>query len=43
MIPQHLFAWQIVDGMNVYSADGEKLGTVRNFDPSVGYLDVRKG
>ncbi len=35
--------WQIEDGMTVYSSDGEKLGTVRNYDPQAGYLDIQKG
>jgi hypothetical protein len=36
-------SWQIADGMTVHGLDGEKLGTVRNYDPQVDYLDVRKG
>ena len=35
--------WQICEGMTVYSTAGEKLGTVRNYDPQSGYLDVQKG
>ena len=35
--------WEIADGMTVYGAAGEKVGTVRNYDPRAGYLDVRKG
>jgi len=35
--------WQIENGMTVYGSDGEKLGTVRNYDPQAGYLDVQKG
>jgi hypothetical protein len=35
--------WHIADGMTVYSTDGEKVGTVRNYDPSADYLDVQKG
>jgi hypothetical protein len=35
--------WQIIDGMTVYSADGYKLGTVRDYDPQAGYVDVKKG
>jgi len=35
--------WEIADGMTVYGATGEKVGTVRNYDPGAGYLDVRKG
>jgi hypothetical protein len=35
--------WQIEDGMTVYGSDGEKLGTVRNYDRRAGYLDVQKG
>jgi hypothetical protein len=33
----------IVNGMTVYGINGEKLGTVRNYDPHVGYLDIQKG
>jgi hypothetical protein len=29
--------------MTVYATDGSKLGTVRNYDPQAGYLDVHKG
>jgi hypothetical protein len=36
-------SWQITDGMTVHGMDGEKLGTVRNYDPQVDYLDVQKG
>ncbi|MGH2391387.1 MAG: PRC-barrel domain-containing protein, partial [Chloroflexota bacterium] len=35
--------WQISEGMTVYATDGTKLGTVRNYNPQAGYLDVRKG
>jgi hypothetical protein len=35
--------WQIASGMTVYATDGSKLGTVRNYDPQAGYLDVHKG
>jgi hypothetical protein len=35
--------WQIADAMRVYATDGDKLGTVRNYNPQAGYLDVRKG
>ena len=35
--------WNIADGMTVYATDGEKIGTVRNYDPQAGYLDVQKG
>jgi hypothetical protein len=35
--------WNIADGMTVYSTDGEKLGTVRNYNKQAGYLDVHKG
>ncbi len=35
--------WPIEDETMVYGTDGEKLGAVRNYDPQVGYLDVRKG
>jgi hypothetical protein len=34
---------QIVDGMTVYGADGDKLGMVRNYDPESGYVDIQKG
>jgi hypothetical protein len=34
---------RITDGMTVYGADREKLGTVRNYDPEAGYLDIQKG
>lgn len=36
-------SWQITDGMTVHGMDGDKLGTVRNYDPQVDYLDVQKG
>jgi hypothetical protein len=35
--------WPIEDETMVYGTDGEKLGTVRNYDPQAGYLDVQKG
>jgi hypothetical protein len=35
--------WEISDGMTVYGATGEKVGTVRNYDPRAGYLDIQKG
>ena len=35
--------WPIEDGMPVYATDGDKLGTVRNYDPQADYLDVQKG
>ena len=35
--------WQIFEGMTVYDTAGEQLGTVRNYDPQAGYLDVQKG
>jgi hypothetical protein len=35
--------WQICEGMTVYCTAGEKLGTVRTYDPRAGYLDVQKG
>jgi uncharacterized protein YrrD len=35
--------WNITDGTTVYATDGEKLGTVRNYSPQAGYIDVRKG
>jgi uncharacterized protein (TIGR02271 family) len=34
---------QIVDGLTVYATDGTKLGTVQNYNPVAGYLDIRKG
>jgi len=36
-------SWQITDGMIIHGMDGEKLGSVRNYDPQVDYLDVQKG
>jgi hypothetical protein len=39
----HTANWQIADGMTVYATDGTKLGTVRNYDPQAGYIDVHKG
>lgn len=36
-------SWQVTDGMTVYASDGQKLGTVRNYAPSTGYIDARKG
>jgi uncharacterized protein YrrD len=35
--------WNITDGTTVYATDGEKLGTVRNYNPRAGHIDVRKG
>jgi hypothetical protein len=35
--------WQITDDTIVYGIDGTRLGSVRNYDPHVGYLDVQKG
>jgi hypothetical protein len=35
--------WQLADGMTVFATDGTKVGTLRNYDPDDGYLDVRKG
>ena len=35
--------WQIADGMPVYGAGGDKLGTVRNYDSQAGYLEIQKG
>jgi hypothetical protein len=35
--------WRIADDMTVHGPDGEKLGTVRNYDPEAGYLDIQKG
>jgi hypothetical protein len=40
---QHSAPWQIADGMAVYATDGEKVGTIRNFDPQADYFDVQKG
>jgi hypothetical protein len=40
---QNPLHWQIADGMTVYGSDGEKLGTVRHFDPQAEYLDVQRG
>jgi hypothetical protein len=41
--PTTIANWQITDGMTVYATDGSKLGTVRNYNPQAGYLDVHKG
>ena len=35
--------WQIVEGMTVYATDGTKLGTLRNYNPQAGYLDIKQG
>ncbi len=35
--------WQIAAGMTVYGSDGDKLGTVRNYDREAGWLDIQKG
>jgi len=34
---------RIANGMTVYDGAGDKVGTVRNYDPSTGYIDVHKG
>lgn len=34
---------QIIDGMAVFDAAGEKVGTVRGYDTQAGILDVEKG
>jgi hypothetical protein len=34
---------RVVDSMTVYSRSGDKLGTVRNYSPQNGYIDVHKG
>lgn len=34
---------KLANGMTVYGMDGDKLGTLRNYDPQAGYLDVQKG
>jgi hypothetical protein len=34
---------RIAAGMTVYAMDGDKVGTVRNYDPLVGYLDIQQG
>jgi len=34
---------QFVDGATVYDIDGEKVGTLRAYDPQGGYLTVEKG
>jgi hypothetical protein len=33
---------QITDGMTVYGSGGDKVGTVRNYDPQASYLDIQK-
>lgn len=40
---QNAAPWQVADGMTVYGTDGEKLGTVRNYDPQAGYFDIQRG
>jgi hypothetical protein len=40
---RHPATWQITDGMTVFGAGGDKLGTVRNYDPQASYLDIQKG
>ena len=35
--------WQVADGMVVYGADREKVGTIRNYDPQAGYFDIQRG
>lgn len=34
---------QIADGMTVYDSAGEKVGTIRQYDPQNGYIEVEKG
>jgi uncharacterized protein YrrD len=34
---------RVVDGMTVYTRSGDKVGTVRNYSPQSGYIDVHKG
>jgi hypothetical protein len=41
--PLNAAGFQIADGMTAYGADGDKVGTVRNYDPQAGYLDIQKG
>jgi uncharacterized protein (TIGR02271 family) len=36
-------SFQFADGMTVYDATGDKIGTISQYDPQAGYLDVRKG
>jgi len=40
---QNTATWQIADGMTAFGSDGEKLGTVRNYDLQAGYLDIQQG
>jgi hypothetical protein len=40
---QSAASWEVADGMAVYGTDGEKLGTVRNYDRRVGYFDIQRG
>jgi hypothetical protein len=35
--------WRIAAGMTVYAMDGDKVGTVRNYGPLAGYLDIQQG
>jgi len=35
--------WPIRDDMTVYGLNGEKLGTVCNYDPQAGWLEIQKG
>jgi hypothetical protein len=35
--------WPIADGMIVYDRGGEKLDTIRNYDPQLAYLDIQRG
>lgn len=35
--------WPIAAGMIVYDRDGEKLGTIRNYDPQLENLDIQRG
>ncbi len=41
--PRNSGNWPIEDGAFVYSTDGGKVGTIRNYDPQAAYLDVQKG
>jgi hypothetical protein len=40
---QNAPSWEVADGMAVYGTDGEKLGSVRNYDSRVGYFDIQRG
>ena len=41
--PRKALSWHITDGMTVFGAGGDKLGTVRNYDPASSILDIKKG